>query len=194
MRYSGHFKTTTHLLLLLLPWAAVIAGREVGPPKTGSYTDIDTGITFHGYVPQSAYRFGMVLPQEPTTDFIAQLVSPLSDKGGWGGIGFASSMIGTLLLATCYAGVVPYTANPITLSPIKRGTYVNSTHITSTFLCGGCINDHSFSPAQSKDSKSGVYLVYAYSQAAVTDPAGIKATLPDHTSQPGGAGASSPWC
>ncbi|AEO64602.1 uncharacterized protein THITE_2027819, partial [Thermothielavioides terrestris NRRL 8126] len=168
---------------------------------TGSYTDIDTGITFHGYVPQSAYRFGMVLPQEPTTDFIAQLVSPLSDKGGWGGIGFASSMIGTLLLATwpngtnvitapliakSYAGVVPYTANPITLSPIKRGTYVNSTHITSTFLCGGCINDHSFSPAQSKDSKSGVYLVYAYSQAAVTDPAGIKATLPDHTSQPGG--------
>lgn len=75
------------------------------------------------------------------------------------------------------AGVVPYTANPITISPIKQGTFVNSTHISSTFLCAGCINSDSFDPS----SKGDVFFGYAYSQIPVDDPSNIDTALSDHT-------------
>ena len=63
-----------------------------------SYTDVDTGIAFNGYDSPTGYQFGMIMPQQPTTDFIAQLVSPLTDGAGWGGVSLGGSMAGPLLL------------------------------------------------------------------------------------------------
>ena len=88
------------------------------------------------------------------------------------------------------ADVVPYTSNPITLLPIKKGTFVNSTHVCSTFLCAGCINKDSFGPAlASSDSNQAVYFGYAFSQTAVADPSNINTPLSDHTTAGGGYAA-----
>lgn len=89
------------------------------------------------------------------------------------------------------AGTVPYTANHISLSPIKQGTFANSTHISSTFLCRGCINKDSFSTPSGNDSSRSVFFGYAYSPTAVTNPSDTSATLSDHTSQGGDYGAFS---
>ncbi|KAK3305310.1 uncharacterized protein B0T15DRAFT_555382 [Chaetomium strumarium] len=163
----------------------------------------DTGIAFSGYSYKSGYGFGMVMPKQPTTDFIAQIVSPLADSAGWAGVSFDSSMVGPLLLVTWAngnkvmttpyvakdytpSGVVPYTAHPISLRPIEKGTYVNDTHVSSTFLCGGCINADSFNANWTLDRKHEAVFGYAYSQTAVHDPSNINTSLSDHTSSRGG--------
>jgi hypothetical protein len=75
-------------------------------------------------------------------------------------------------------GVVPYTASPITMSPIRQGTFVNNTHVTSTFLCRGCINSSSF---QLPNNDTDVFFSYAFSADAVEDPSDINTRLSDHT-------------
>jgi hypothetical protein len=43
----------------------------------------------------------MILPQNPTTDLIAQIITPLAAGGsGWGGVSLGSRMRGPLLLVT----------------------------------------------------------------------------------------------
>lgn len=55
-------------------------------------------MAFSGHVSETRYYFGIMLPQQPTTDFLAQLVSPLTQGSGWGGVSLGSSMKGPLLL------------------------------------------------------------------------------------------------
>ncbi|KAL2132358.1 hypothetical protein VTI74DRAFT_3899 [Chaetomium olivicolor] len=76
------------------------------------------------------------------------------------------------------AGVMPYTSAKTTLSPIGKGTFTNSTHVSSTFLCGGCINKDSFDPSHDK-----AFFGYAYSRTAVGSPSDINTTLSDHNVQ-----------
>jgi hypothetical protein len=83
--------------------------------------------------------------------------------------------------------VTPYTSNPITISPIPQGTFVNSTHVSSTFLCTGCINSDSFDPAWAADTADRVvFLGYAFSQTAVDSPSDIDTALSDHTGRSAG--------
>ncbi|KAH6842503.1 hypothetical protein B0I37DRAFT_329801, partial [Chaetomium sp. MPI-CAGE-AT-0009] len=82
---------------LLLAWVAATSARG---ERAGTYTDVTTSIRFSGHVEPSGYKFGMMTPKEPTTDFIAQIVAPLADGAGWGGVCFGSSMTGRLLLVT----------------------------------------------------------------------------------------------
>ena len=42
-----------------------------------SFTDATTGITFQGFTDGSGYRFGIVLPQDSSADFIGQIVCQL---------------------------------------------------------------------------------------------------------------------
>ena len=81
------------------------------------------------------------------------------------------------------AGVVPYKAHSMPLTTIKRGTFVNSTHVSSTFLCTGCINEDSFEPGWS--SNRDVFFTYAYSQTAVEKPSSLETVLSNHTSEGG---------
>ncbi|KAJ4302536.1 hypothetical protein N0V88_002686 [Collariella sp. IMI 366227] len=74
------------------------------------------------------------------------------------------------------AGVLPYTSDEITLLPIKKGTFVNTTHVSSTFLCGGCINKDSFDA-----SADDAFFSYAYSHTIVDNPSDINTSLSDHT-------------
>jgi cellobiose dehydrogenase (acceptor) len=85
---------------VLLVWAATWPTNTAASSPTSSYIDVDTGITFYGLESPTGYLFGMMLPQHPTTDFIAQIVTPLTDGAGWGGVSFGSSMVGPLLLVT----------------------------------------------------------------------------------------------
>ncbi|KAK4148961.1 hypothetical protein C8A00DRAFT_19294 [Chaetomidium leptoderma] len=185
------------LTALLLAWAAATPADTASSSQPGLYTDVDTGITFYGFDLTTGYRFGLVMPQQPTADFIAQLVSPLTDGGGWGGVSLGAHMTGPLLIvtwpdgdtvmtstrvATDYttAGVFRYGHNPVGLPPLKRGTFVNNTHVSSTFLCAGCINSDSFDPAWANATNRDVFFGYAYSQIAVEDPSDTNTNLSDH--------------
>lgn len=175
--------------------SAAIIGSD-GNPEASQYTDSNTNITFLGYA-NEGFHFGMVLPSDPNDDLIIQLISPLKDGGGWGGVDFGEYMTGHLLLvawpntekdntvmispriATGYEisnGANIYKANPITISRIPDGTFVNDTHVSATFVCGGCLNSDSFSG----DNKTATFS-YAYAYDAVADPSDVDTTLSDHT-------------
>lgn len=174
-----------------------------GSPTASTYTDAGTNITFLGYAPANTdgFKFGMALPSSPASDLIVQLVSPLNkDGGGWGGIDFGAQMEGFLMIAawpdttskpetvkvspriaTGYEvsnGANVYTTSNITITPIPSGTFVNSTHVAATFVCGGCINADSFKGDVAKGSAT---FSYAYALTAVSDPGDEDTQLSDHT-------------
>lgn len=66
---------------------------------------------------------------------------------------------------------------------MPSATYANDTHITTTFVCQGCINSDSFNPSDIDTVQHG--LGYAFSTKAVggdpNDPKAVKLTK--HTSQ-----------
>ncbi|KAK3395247.1 hypothetical protein B0H63DRAFT_371410, partial [Podospora didyma] len=169
----------------------------------GAYTDVNTGISFYGWSDSTGYRFGMVMPQQTQSDFIVQLVSPLNSNGaGWAGIDFGASMVGPLQIVAWPNGkdtvvvaprvsagykardTTPYSATAITVTPIAKGTFVNATHVSATFVCGGCINKDSFSAADVITGSDGSRsFSFAYSLVAVPDPTNINTGISDHTSQ-----------
>ena len=127
------------------------------------YTDSISGITFSGFSDQrTGYRFGLALPEVVERDLIGQIVAPLPNGAGWAGVDFGSSMVGHLLIAawphegnivssfriaSAHANPAVYNGN-MTIVPIGPGTFYNSTHMSYTFLCRGCItgNNFTFSP------------------------------------------------
>lgn len=138
--------------------AAALAGlaRMVAAQTTASpYTDAKTGIDFMSYSANGgAFRFGIALPETVESDFIGQLVVPITETGGWGAVSLAGSMLNHLLLvawangdevvstfrtAGAYANPDVYDATEVSAKPIADGTFVNSTHFSFTFLCEGCI-------------------------------------------------------
>ncbi|KAK7748678.1 hypothetical protein SLS53_000700 [Cytospora paraplurivora] len=175
--------------------SAATTGSD-GNPEASQYTDSNTNITFLGYA-NEGFHFGMALPSDPNEDLIIQLISPLKDGVGWGGVDFGEYMTGHLLLvawpntekdntvmlspriATGYEisnGANIYKANPITINQIPDGTFVNDTHVSATFVCGGCRNSDSFG----EDKKTATFS-YAYAYDAVADPSDVDTTLSDHT-------------
>ncbi|KAK0615063.1 hypothetical protein B0T17DRAFT_619887 [Bombardia bombarda] len=63
----------------------------------------------------------------------------------------------------------------ISLQAIAKGTFVNATHISATFVCGGCQGDDSFAVGG-----AGTF-GYAYSLAAVSEPGKRDTVLSDHS-------------
>ncbi|KAH8897190.1 CBD9-like protein [Thozetella sp. PMI_491] len=174
--------------------AALFAAAAVAQNPTASpYTDTHTGILFQGFQDGTGYQFGIAMPKTPSSDFIVQLMSPLTNGAGWAGVDFGSTMSNFLLLVAWPNGndvmispryargyaqsdTVVYTANPITLQPIAKGTFVNGTHVAATFVCQGCINADSFAA-----SAQGETFAYAYSSVAVNSPSNPSTLLSDHT-------------
>lgn len=179
------------LILSILGSSAIVSAATAS-----KYTDSNTNITFLGYA-NAGFHFGMALPPDPKDDLIIQLISPLQDGGGWGGVDFGEYMTGHLLLvawpntekdntvmispriATGYEvsnGANVYKANPITITQIPDGTFVNNTHVSATFVCGGCLNSDSFG----EDNKTATFS-YAYAYDPVDDPSDVDTRLSDHT-------------
>lgn len=175
--------------------AALLLTQAIGALAVGNvnYTEPKSSISFTGYSDDKGLMVGMALPESPSTDFIANIVGPMTDgEGGWAGLDMGVTMANKLLLvawpngddvvlsarkATGYANPAVYDEGDITLKPIAEGTYVNSTHYSATFLCAGCITGDSltFEP----DVASGIF-AYAYSNDAVDDPSDSAATLTYH--------------
>ena len=65
--------------------SSALLALRVAAQTSAPFTDDKTGITFMGYEHTSGYRFGIALPENPTTDFIAQIQAPISNDGGWAG-------------------------------------------------------------------------------------------------------------
>jgi len=193
-------RTPTAPLFLVAALAAPATAQNPNRVTT-SYTDPLTSITFQSFTTTTGYRFGLVLPPSSSSaDPIIQLISPLSASGaGWAAIDFGASMVGPLQIAAWPKGdaaksvmiaprvstgyrtddTKPYTASAITLTPIAKGTLVNSTHLTATFVCGGCAGrKESFDPS----SASTAQFSYAYSLVAVDEPGSADTRLSDHTS------------
>ncbi|KAG6355572.1 hypothetical protein INS49_003534 [Diaporthe citri] len=191
-----HALHATLVTLILSIVGTTTAASGDGVPQATKYIDSNSNITFLGYA-NKGYHFGMALPSDPKDDLIVQLVSPLKDGGGWGGIDFGASMTGPLMVvawpntakantvmisprvATGYEidnGANAYNSNPITITQIPDGTFVNDTHVSATFVCGGCLNADSFGAAN-KTATFG----YAYAYDPVADPADPDTKLSDHT-------------
>ncbi|KAK2614613.1 hypothetical protein N8I77_001422 [Diaporthe amygdali] len=191
-----HCLPATLVTLILSIVGTTTAASGNGLPQASKYIDSNSNITFLGYA-NKGFSFGMALPADPKDDLIVQLVSPLKGGGGWGGVDFGTSMTGRLLLvawpntakdntvmispriATGYEidnGANVYKANPITVTQIPDGTFVNDTHVSATFVCGGCLNADSFGAANATTTFS-----YAYAYDPVADPSDVDSQLSDHT-------------
>ncbi|KAE9963461.1 hypothetical protein BLS_009264 [Venturia inaequalis] len=164
--------------------AALTLGVQV---QAAAYTDPNTGITFQGFTDTTGFQFGMALPTDPTTEFIAQIVSPLKGGVGWGGVSLNSAMANRLLVAAWpsgqnvvasfreangYVSPAVYAGNA-TMAPIASGTFVNGTHVSFTFVCTNCMrtDDMAFKPTDSQAT-----IGWAMSQTAVgmpSDPASV---------------------
>lgn len=121
--------------------------------RATAYNDPNTGIDYQRYI-KSDYSFGIAIPETIGSDFIGQMVVPLTENGGWGGVSLKGGMLNSLLFVAwadkeeiktsfrivgSYANPDVYTATEIAALPIANGTFINSTHLSYTFLCEGCI-------------------------------------------------------
>ncbi|QDS75284.1 hypothetical protein FKW77_001086 [Venturia effusa] len=140
--------------------------------QTVAYTDPATKITFQSWTdPKSGVRVSVALPQNATTDLIAQIQAPLKGGIGWAGIALGPVMVYSPLIAvwshanktqTTVRRTEKYMPPPvyksdIVLKTIAAGTSVNATHLTYTFLCAKC-------------SFSGVRMGWAMSTDPVPTP------------------------
>ncbi|CAO2658307.1 Nn.00g060300.m01.CDS01 [Neocucurbitaria sp. VM-36] len=174
--------------------SAILALR--GAAQTSSpYTDTTTGITFNGYQHTSGYKFGIALPENPTTDFIAQIQAPITNGGGWAGFSMGQSMTGNLLVvawpndgevvssfreATGYTSPSTKTGD-FSMTPIPEGTFVNETAFSYTFLCSNCISDDVSNGLVIYESPSTNIMGWAFSDDALSDPATASSALTYHS-------------
>lgn len=144
------FLTTTTAALALVTSAAAKSTNST------AYTDPNTQIDLQQWCdPDTSFCFGMALPDSVSRDFIGQLVVPLSESKGWGGVSLSGSMTSSLLIAawpdssgekgiaslrktTSYTNPDVYDGDAAIVE-IPDGVVVNSTHLTYTFLCEGCV-------------------------------------------------------
>ncbi|PKS06101.1 hypothetical protein jhhlp_007935 [Lomentospora prolificans] len=124
--------------------------------QTSSFTDANTGIVFQRFFgARTSFGFGVALPTDPTDSFIGQLSFPLVNGNGWGGFSLTGDMEGPLLMAVWSDGTnvvssfrqafneddnPPEVTGSFAVRPIELGTQVNSTFLTFTFLCEGCLD------------------------------------------------------
>ncbi|EXL58346.1 hypothetical protein FOCG_01889 [Fusarium oxysporum f. sp. radicis-lycopersici 26381] len=156
--------------------------------RSSAYTDPKTGIDFQRFV-DDGYSLGIAVPETLGKDLIAQMVFP-REKEGWGGISFRGGMVGGLLfvawpngddivtsfrMANSYANPDVYTNTTVKATPIPDGTFINSTHVSYTFLCEGCVVEKT----TSLTGESPV-VGYAWSSIDVDTPSDPESALSYH--------------
>ncbi|EYE91315.1 putative cellobiose dehydrogenase [Aspergillus ruber CBS 135680] len=177
-----------------LTWLTTLTtalGVAASTTESSAYSDPATGIDFQRWCDDdSGMCFGMALPETVKSDFIGQMVVPLSDSKGWGGVSLSPSMTQSLLIAAWPNGdsgvgslrqATSYT-NPdvyqdASIAEIPDGVSVNSTHLTYTFLCKGCIVG---SPTSFKASADTSFLGWALSKTNPTTPSSPSSVLSYH--------------
>jgi cellobiose dehydrogenase (acceptor) len=172
--------------------SAFLALRASAQLTASVYTDEKTGITFNGLSHSSGYKLGYALPETLTNDFIAQMVAPITNDGGWAGFPLGQSMIGSVLVTawphdgeviSSFRKATGYTNPPVvtgdfSMTTIPEGTYVNDTAFSYTFLCKNCIGDTAAAGLVLSETVN--VFSWAYSDTALTDPSTASATLNMH--------------
>ncbi|KAE8363524.1 hypothetical protein BDV27DRAFT_6324 [Aspergillus caelatus] len=160
--------------------------------NSSAYSDSTTGIDFQRWCDEkTGFCFGLALPETVDSDFIGQLVVPLSSSNGWGGVSLSSSMTKALLIgawpngdsvvsslreAQSYTNPDVYSGDA-SLEEIPDGTSINSTHLTYTFLCRGCVVGTPTTFGKDMDS---YFFGWALSKTSPKSPASSDATLNYH--------------
>ncbi|KAF2236065.1 iron reductase domain protein, partial [Viridothelium virens] len=169
-----------------------------------TYVDPLTDITFQAFTDNTTgYRFGIALPENPTTDFIAQLHAPLTNGSGWVGADLGAPMVNELLIvawpsgnrvissfreATAYASPPVYNGNlSVSMLPIAKGTTVTKNSMTYTFVCQGCITN---TIASFSSSDSGTVFGWALSTDVVPNPSRSASALNFHSAGYGDYGVN----
>ncbi|KAH8672540.1 hypothetical protein BGZ60DRAFT_374213 [Tricladium varicosporioides] len=150
--------------------------------QSTSYVDPNTGITFQqSSDATTGFSFGMALPETVGSDFIGQIVMPTNGTG-YAGVSLTSSMVGSILVVAWpndnsviasfretsgYSSPGVYANASMSMSPISNGTFVNSTHMSYTWLCSGCITGDSLSFTASSDAAG---FGWAMSSSTPTNP------------------------
>ncbi|EPE28379.1 CBD9-like protein [Glarea lozoyensis ATCC 20868] len=155
------------------------------------YTEKQSGITVTAYS-NANFLFGVALPTTPSTDFIGVMIG----KGtGWAAVSLGGPMTqNALLLATwpnakavlsSFRKTTSYASPAVakgawTLYPIANGTYTNTTHWVSTFLCKACLSTDgsTFDASAASDT-----LGWAFNTAAPTTKSSVTTTFTKHGSQ-----------
>ncbi|PVH95650.1 cellobiose dehydrogenase [Periconia macrospinosa] len=163
---------------------------QAAAQQASPYTDAKSGIKFSG-VTNSGFTVGIALPENPTTDFIGQLVVPITNDGGYGALTMASSMVDSLMVvawphenkvissfrkATGYTNPAVATGD-FKLTTIPDGTYVNDTAFAYTFLCSNCIGEGALTISETATNVLG----YAFSDDALKTPASASGALNYHS-------------
>ncbi|KAI9051554.1 hypothetical protein LZ554_004600 [Drepanopeziza brunnea f. sp. 'monogermtubi'] len=162
-----------------LPLVAFAAGAAA--QQTSANVDSKTGITFQGKTDaNTGFYFGMAVPTTVGSDFIGQMIAPIT--AGYAGLTLTGKMVGSLLVVAWpnageviasfretsgYSSPSVYVNASLSLKPIAEGTYVNATHMSYTFLCGGCIMQN---PLSFNGAAETVILGWALSKTAPTNP------------------------
>ncbi|KAK1569947.1 GMC oxidoreductase [Colletotrichum navitas] len=126
----------------ILSGAAVLlglAGTTAAQLRASAYTDPQTGINFQRYKPDSyPFSFGIAVPETIGTDFIGQMVVPISETGNWGSVSLDGGMLNSLLfvawadgkdirtsfrVASAYANPTVYDETKVGAVPIANGTF-----------------------------------------------------------------------
>ncbi|KAE8136548.1 hypothetical protein BDV38DRAFT_271906 [Aspergillus pseudotamarii] len=160
--------------------------------NSSAYSDSTTGIDFQRWCDEkTGFCFGLALPETVDSDFIGQLVVPLSSSNGWGGVSLSSSMTKALLIgawpngdsvvsslreAQSYTNPDVYSGDA-SLEEIPDGTAINSTHLTYTFLCRSCVVGTPTTFGKDMDS---YFFGWALSKTSPKSPASSDATLNYH--------------
>ncbi|KAF1923078.1 uncharacterized protein M421DRAFT_104667 [Didymella exigua CBS 183.55] len=159
-----------------------------------AYTDPNTGIDFQLLNANGNFSVAIALPETIGSDLIGQLVVPISKTGAWGAVSFGGGMLNHLLLvawangkevvstfriAGAYANPPVYDATTVSALPIANGTFVNSTHLSYTFLCKGCIVGGTTTFTK---TDTNPVLGWALSSSNPTTPSDPTSGLPYHDS------------
>lgn len=160
--------------------------------NSSAYSDSTTGIDFQRWCDETTgFCFGLALPETVDSDFIGQLAVPLESSNGWGGVSLSSSMTKALLIgawpngdsvvsslreAQSYTNPDVYSGDA-SLEEIPDGTSINSTHLTYTFLCRGCVVGTPTTFGKDMDS---YFFGWALSKTSPKSPASSDATLNYH--------------
>ncbi|KAF1352641.1 FAD/NAD(P)-binding domain-containing protein [Lizonia empirigonia] len=157
-----------------------------------AYTDPNTDIDFQLLNANGNFSIAMALPETIESDFIGQLVVPISTTGAWGAFSLGGGMLNHLLLvawangeevvstfrvAGAYANPPVYDATTVSALPIANGTFVNSTHFSYTFLCKGCIVGGTTTFTKTDENP---VLGWALSSSNPTTPSDPTSELPYH--------------
>lgn len=174
----------------LLATAALATGAL--SQMTTNFTDSASGIKF-SYYQTSGWAFGIALPENPTAggDFIGYLAADTID--GYAAISLGGPMASSLLVcawangdgivsslreATGYTNPSAVSNSSMGLYEISKGTSVNSTGWSYTFLCKGCVTNDSASITIDEDVD---VMGYAMSTTALDDTSDSDGALNFHS-------------